>query len=72
MAGIPATKIPAIPPEPVAAAWMMEFSWGPKEPPRMGQLWQLLDKILTIPYPKMEPKILAGKVNPVLRPDNGS
>jgi hypothetical protein len=49
MAGIPATKIPAIPPEPVAAACMMEFSCGPKVPPRMGQLPQFLDRSLTIP-----------------------
>ena len=69
MAGRAATKRPAIPPAPVAAAWIMVFSCGPKEPPRIGVLPVVRERNLTIPYPKMAPNMLALKVKPVFRPE---
>lgn len=36
IAGRPATKRPAMPPAPVAEAWIIEFSWGPKRVPIPG------------------------------------
>ena len=68
MAGRPATKRPAMPPAPVAEAWMMTFSCGPNVPPRIGTLGAHLESDLTIPYPKMAPNMVALNVNPVLRP----
>lgn len=68
MAGRAATKRPAIPPAPVAAAWTMVFSCGPKEPPRIGMLPVVRERNLIKPYPKMAPNMLALKVKPVLRP----
>ena len=49
IAGRPATKMPAIPPAPVAAAWTMTFSWGPKDPPRIGTPGVHLENDLMIP-----------------------
>lgn len=68
MAGRAATKRPAIPPAPVAAAWTMVFSCGPKEPPRIGKSPAVRERNLMIPYPKMAPNMLALKVKPVFRP----
>ena len=68
MEGRVATKRLERPPAPMAAAWQMEFSWGPKVPPRMGMLPKLLDMILRMPKPKMAPRMLEEKVKPVFRP----
>lgn len=69
IAGMAETKIPPRPPAAVAAVWTMEFSLGPKEPPRIGKFApKVLLKKVRMANPNMAPNKLAPKVQPVFNP----